>query len=389
RLVETLMTIGDLSREPLGKATALHRAGQVLEELQGDPTAAADAYGHALAVVADHAPSLEALERLFASEERWTELCDVRRRAALAAVDDAARIAAFCALGDLLWRRLGDTEGAVQAYQRALQVDPHDRGALRQLERVLLQNGRWDSLVDVYERLAERADEPEAQVALWRRAAAVRESREKPPGDPTPLYERVLEAAPRDRGAVEALDRLGWERNDAQGLVRAMEARLDLTPAGERAAWLLRLASAHEALGNLDEAILDCERAGETDPGCVPAVRELRRLREVSGDLGGLLSALEREAEACRDPRSQVMALARAATIAMARFRDEERAAACLKRAVEIDPSDDEVGTRLEQLYERRGEWEQAAELLERRAAGRGGGRGAARLRLADGCRGR
>jgi len=384
RLVETLMTIGDLSREPLGKATALHRAGQVLEELQGDPTAAADAYGHALAVVADHAPSLEALERLFASEERWTELCDVRRRAALAAVDDAARIAAFCALGDLLWRRLGDTEGAVQAYQRALQVDPHDRGALRQLERVLLQNGRWDSLVDVYERLAERADEPEAQVALWRRAAAVRESREKPPGDPTPLYERVLEAAPRDRGAVEALDRLGWERNDAQGLVRAMEARLDLTPAGERAAWLLRLASAHEALGNLDEAILDCERAGETDPGCVPAVRELRRLREVSGDLGGLLSALEREAEACRDPRSQVMALARAATIAMARFRDEERAAACLKRAVEIDPSDDEVGTRLEQLYERRGEWEQAAELLERRAAGRGEDSVPLLLRLAD-----
>src|SRR5207249_3170227 len=97
-LVGVLQTMADVAREPLDKATALHRAGQVREERLGDDAGAADADAHALAVVSGHAPSLEALERRFASSEQWTELADVRRRAALAAVDDAARIAALCAL---------------------------------------------------------------------------------------------------------------------------------------------------------------------------------------------------------------------------------------------------------------------------------------------------
>src|SRR5262249_20612929 len=246
RLVEVLMTAADAALDPVEKATALYRGGQVLEENLQDLDGAADVYARALAVVPDHAFSLEALERLYAQGERWTELADVRRRAAAAAVDDAARIGAWGALGDLLWARLGDADGAIGAYQKALAVDPHDAAALRQLERLSLELSRWDGLVEVYQRLASRADEPRAQGALGRRAAAVREARE-PAGDPTGLYERVLEASPHDRAALEALDRLYTGRGEWQQLARVLYAQLDVAPdARTRVATLLRMAAAHE-----------------------------------------------------------------------------------------------------------------------------------------------
>jgi tetratricopeptide (TPR) repeat protein len=434
RLVEVLERAADCALDAADKATLHFRAGQVVEDQLGDPAGAADVYARAIALVADHAPSLEALDRLYAGAERWTELCDVRRRLALAAVDDAARVAAWIALGEVLWERLGDVEGAIQAWRRALVIDPHDAAALRRLERLLLQTGRAAAgpmppgptveafavdfgsdpvrqpevardpptpmagerkrtlalaspeldLVEVYERLAGRADEPEAQVALWRRAAAVREA-QGGGRDASFLYERVREAAPHDRGALEALDRLYSARGQVPALLPVLEALADLAPDGRtRVALALRVASAQETAGNLDDAIAGCERAVEADPGCVAAVRELRRLRELLGDAGGLLHALEREAHACRDPRSRVRALSHAATIALARFRDEERAAACLRRAVEIDPADAEVGTRLEQLYGRLGQWERMVELLERRAAASDQDRVAVLLRLME-----
>jgi tetratricopeptide (TPR) repeat protein len=384
RLVEVQMAAADAALDPNEKATALYRAGQVLEEILQDLDAAADIYARALAVVPDHAFSLEALERLYAQADRWTELADVRRRAAAAAVDDAARIGAWGALGDLLWARLGDADGASAAYQKALAVDPHDAAALRQLERLSLELSRWDGLVEVYERLASRADEPEAQVALWRRAAAVRECRE-PASDPTGLYERVLEASPHDRAALEALDRLYTSRAEWRELSRVLYAQLDVAPdVRTRVATLVRMAAAHELSGSSDDAMACAERAAEADAGSVAAVRDLRRLREQAGDAGGTAAALEREAGACRDPRTRVQALSHAATIALARFRDDERAAACLRRAVEIAPHDADIGSRLEQLYARLNQWERAAELLEKRAGADDDDRVQLLLRLAE-----
>jgi tetratricopeptide (TPR) repeat protein len=384
RLVEVIMAAADAALDPVEKATALYRAGQVLEENLHDIDGAADVYARALAIVPDHAFSLEALERLYAQADRWTELADVRRRAAMAAVDDAARIGAWGALGDLLWARLGDAEGAISAYQKALAVDPHDAAALRQLERLSLELSRWEGLVEVYERLASRADEPEAQVALWRRAAAVRESRERE-ADPTGLYERVLEASPHDRAALEALDRLYTNRGEWRELSRVLYAQLDVAPdVRVRVTTLVRMAEANEMAGQADDALACAERAAEADPASVPAVRDLRRLREQAGDAGGTAAALEREAAACRDPRTRVQALSHAATIALARFRDDERAAACLRRAIEIAPHDEDVGARLEQLYARLNQWERAAELLEKRAAAADEDRVPLLLRLAE-----
>src|SRR5690606_8693174 len=91
--------------------------------------------------------------------ERATLVADPRDRAAL-----------LCRVGEIRLRALGDREGALQALDAAIRVDPTYEPALAAAGRLYCELGDRARLIQMHLGEAEHATDPRQRAEAWRRA---------------------------------------------------------------------------------------------------------------------------------------------------------------------------------------------------------------------------
>lgn len=189
--------------------------------------------------------------------------------------------------------RTGDDAGALEAYERALRLDPANRYARRRVLRLALQARDFGRARHEAERLV--ADGPEVPEHHFLSAlAADREGRE---ADARRAYEKALEVA--GGSYPEALLNLGVLERGAGNLPAARDAyrRALAQRPGYGAAWL--------NLGRLEEAASDpaaaeaaYRKAVELDPRYAPAWLALGQLQSEARRLDEATASLRRALEA-------------------------------------------------------------------------------------------
>lgn len=247
-------------------------------------------------LLADHGPRLDAPARLRAQEVIATH-----------SEDAAEREGAWREVAELRGAA-GDTPGALEAWGRTLTlgVQRGDFAALEPFEAAAEVAGTWDDASHILSDAisATDLDATGARIALHRSIGTVLRGRLANPDGAIAHFRRVLQLAPGDPGALDALEEIHLSRHDFDGLEEVLRARAEHADDPERAR------DARRRLGQLyEDVFLDLERAAATyqdildqDPNDEEALVSLRRALAADDAWGELASALEDLCPRLSDP---------------------------------------------------------------------------------------
>src|SRR5690606_17279198 len=176
--------------------------------------------------------------------------------------------------------------GAVEDFERALEVWPDDTQAAERIIQPLLETGQILHLVDVLSKAASSAKSAERRTALWLEVGNLYAKRLDNLGAGITAFKRALDATP---GHVTALSRLAdaYEKNRQWGdAVATFEQLLALTSDdAARADAHLRLAAIfHEHLNNTERATRCVEAVLRTNPSHTGALMRLADIQLRAGN---------------------------------------------------------------------------------------------------------
>lgn len=316
------------------------------------------------------------LEPLYVSSADWARLLPVLeiQEASLAG---AEAVALRERIAELQEHRLEARTPAMASWRRVLSLDPENRRAREEFERLALGLAHHKELADVYEELAAksepadiatRADLLSRAAQLYRgplnnREAAVRAYREIIDLDPA--------NAPTARPAADALEQLYRESGDHEGLIDVLrtvarwaddrEERVDL---------LLQIADIEERLQkNPTAAATTLQAVLDLVPDNEAALDRLERLHEATGAHNRRVEILERRLELAKSPAERKARRWQIAEMQEEQLGDLDAAIETTIAIADEDPEDRQAFDALERLYTRKGDDVRRLEVLERRLA--------------------
>lgn len=346
--------------------------GTVQLDRLGDAASAAESFAAALAIDDEHAPALEALERIHRERGDAIALAQVQARRAELAFDPPRKQALWTEVAELR-ERLGELDGAIAAWEAVIDLADDDRLPLARLAAIHERRGDRRALVTTLERAARIAGDAAEEKALRVRIATL----EAELGDPAAAaaaWQAVLDLDPDDGAALAALEDVHTRAGDWMAVQDVLTRKLELArSSSERTAVLARMARlAERERGSLDDAIGHWYAALEVDNAQLAAYGELERLLGRAERWHDLVELLERRADlhgTLGDGPAELAALARAADIWEGPLDDPDAAGEILEKILRREPGSVAALTRLARIHERAGDWARCGEVLERALA--------------------
>lgn len=206
-LVERYARFADDASEdnPRVSAVLLRRAGALCESELALADHAFGLYTRGVALWPADERNAAALERVGEALGRLGEVAATYQRVADEAYEPATARAYAVRRARLLADRLGQTDEAIEAFQRLAEFAPKDLSILRALQGLLEQNERWQALLLALERELDAGGD---RAGVYRRVATVWETRLRNTFEAKDNWKRVLKYAPDDPEARAALERL-------------------------------------------------------------------------------------------------------------------------------------------------------------------------------------
>ncbi|MCB9531627.1 MAG: tetratricopeptide repeat protein [Myxococcales bacterium] len=236
-LGDALQQLGDDASDPQLRRDTLALVARIREDRVGDHEAAAGLWRQVLEDQPEDREALDALERLDEQLQAWAELVDVLLRKAelpaIAAATSESKPLMFRA-ATIHEEMLEQPDEAVEVLRRVLAIDPADRHAIGELERLFTQTARWEDLVENYERKLALAGSDDERRDLQFTLGAVLETELDDPDRAIGAYRAVLDAFPTDLEALQALDRLFLQTENWYELLEVLRREIDLVDSDDQ-----------------------------------------------------------------------------------------------------------------------------------------------------------
>lgn len=365
-----LTKLVEMSEDASERSDVLVQIGELNEEQFGAPEQATKYYTDALAETPNHLGALGALERIYRGREQWVELVDVLQRKAGALVGEEGELAAKLDLAAAYEARTSDKARAVEQYSLVLQEEPDNLQALKGLERVYLEEERWQDLLGVLEKQLDVVSNERDRVDLLLRLSLMWEEEFLKPATAAERLEQVIDIDPMHEEALQGLERLYRQQRRWDDLVRTYERHVEVSSdRGQRAELYSQIGAVQrDEIKDVDQAIDAYLNVVGIEEDSVPALQALAPLYEARGDYSLALDTMDRVAQLVDDPADRVDLLYR-----MGRLYDTElsnRASAIdhLQRAIDIDPSHLDSLLAMREIHMDEGDHHAAARTLERAA---------------------
>lgn len=356
-------------RDPRARAALhLHR-GRVLRDVLKKTTAAED-LSRAASLDPGAAAPVEALRLHHVSLGQWEELAKMLEHAASASKEEMAvslrREAAM-----IREHVLDEPVRAVALYETVLKADPDDPLAMAAVERVYGKAGKHAQLIDLLVGQAETTSLPRIRFNALMRAATLASERLGDTQRALELFGRAAEVRPGNGTPVDAMAELHRRAGDWESYasVLALRAQLSGSVAERTLMAVLRAAVLSERLGRTQEAIELLQEALESDPTDHTLNHMLRGLLASGGLLSRWVKLENVRAERIEDKARRAAAMHVIGTTCEADPDGRGLAVSAYTKALTAQPDHAPAFQALRRIYERAGQWQELAELIEKRIA--------------------
>jgi len=368
-LPECIVLADELEAEHASAAARLWRQIGAWRQDLGAQEDAATALDRALRLEGDDLDTLDRLVALRRAVGPWGDLAGALSQRAALDLDPARRAELYVELGGVHEDRLGEPAEAALFYQKALDADPDRRDALDALRRLYREQGRWDALAAVLERLADDgAGRPADGLALHLELGAVAAEHLGRPDEAVAAFQAALAIDPKSAAALDGLQRVHRQAGRREAYLDAREAALDA--GGRDAAAYAELAAEWEALPNgLDRAIAAWQKALALEPARVDAHDGLARALRRGGRWEALAAACKLRLKVVTGAAERAPVLLELASVLESGLDDADSAVRVCQEvlALPVDPA--AALDALARLHQRAGRWQEALDALERRLA--------------------
>lgn len=360
----------DVARHKHERANILFAIAQVYDEKLQDAQAAMAAYRAVLSEDPDYHPALRGIARLASLNADWVSLLDVYQLelAALSETRDRAHLR--CRIAEILDRRLGRHDDAVQSLHAAIADSSYLLAAHEQLVALLGRLGRADEEVKAREAMHEVLPDLESRVANLRAMADHALHRLDEPARALDAAQRILREVPLDRSALRLALGCALRLRDHRLAVDLAEKLAQAEPAREEAASLhLQVAMWKEShLDPPEDPLPNYIRVLEYEPDHPSAIRAVERMYVERQEWSALFSLYERERarEKHHQPLSDVAAdlCMKLGELAERRLGEPEAGLAYYEEALAARPGHLPAITRLKEMYGRLGRAEDQLRIL-------------------------
>lgn len=378
RIQATLRSWDELSRslereanvvggDPRHRAALIAARARLLEAHRRDLATATELYQRALESEPQTLSAVHALKRLHYGHQRWRDLVLVLEREAELASDPHVRALCYYRMGRVYLDRLGSLDDGIRALERAVREDGEDALILEELARAYDLGRRYQELVGVLEKLADRATSPAERLGHYQRIAELYETHLGDPERAITWYER---ARALDRGCVpvlQALSKLYTERKAFEALIEVHAGEAEsVQDLSRRAAAHARIAEIYELrLGNPELAMQHHARALGALPGYAPSFKALVRLLSQAGRHTELVELYERAVDRATDVESKVTYLYKIGRLYEDALNSPEQALVAYRRILEVAPEEIAALHAVQRSAERAGRFKDLIEALE------------------------
>lgn len=356
------------------KIGALRRIARIQSEELHDVLAAEGMLGKILVIAPNDIPTLDELAALAAREERYDKQI-VALEAKLQAVgEDSARKSLLFDIARIWEDKVGDTEQAIGALNRILEIDGVNENALDEAARIFNAESRWFDLARVLTRRVENVATASDNIQLRMRIAALCEAELGDTEEAISWYRSVLDYDKNHAGALESLERLYTGLERWSELIQIYELRVGEASASEEKIRLLsKMATIYEA--NFDSARDACgcfERIFQIDATHAPSLKSLERLLRALAEWSRLIEVLQHHITLLSG-RDEITAMyLEIGEIYYKEMGRVDKAEQIYSRARELNAQSTAALHSLGKLYERSGNWFQALDMMQQEATALG-----------------
>ncbi|MDB4988017.1 MAG: domain protein putative component of TonB system, partial [Myxococcaceae bacterium] len=389
-----------------GEARKLsRRIGEIHELELEDSESAISAYHDVLGRFGNDRETLQALARVYESLNRPRDLLEVVLQELELVAEPEQRAEVRYRAAELMRRRTGAPEAALEAYRVVLEEQPGHGGAIVALGELVRDGGPLrieaarvlvpvyaathddENLITTLEVVAESEDARE-RIESLRRASEVAEKKLGQAERAYDLMARAVQAAVHEDELASLLDELERLVHKAQTypLYVAQLSQLASVLTDEELALrvLMRAAGiARNELANPTYASAFFERALALRSDHVPALDALEILHDQVGDYRSLLKVVGLKTDLASEPALRARLLMRQAQLSAERLDDVPRAIEAYERLLDEAPSE-QVFQGLEPLYLRAERYLDLTSLYERQLDLAIGDQNSVRFRLAE-----
>lgn len=343
------------------------RRGEVQLRYLHELGEAAASYLRVVELEPDNDEALAHLEAIFAQQEDWRGLIAAYEKRAAVSKDPARKATALRGAARVAQSRLGEASEVMRLFSAILEVDPTDQEALVALERHHEKLGDWEPLVDVLRARIAVVPPGEDSVALLLRIAQICEEGLRDDDRAIEHYQRILNIAPSNKQALEALGRIYESTERWADFIDVTRRQIKVTSdRNVKALLYFKCGSVMEAkFGKEDDAIRYYDAAIKTSPACLPAVHGLRDLYRRRADWPRVIQTLELEVKLWQDDKERAGVFAQIGRIYAEQLGEPDRGLHYYESALAVDPDCVPANRALFDQYFEASQWDRALPLAQ------------------------
>ena len=373
RALERYGASTDADRE-IRRATLLKLARVHEVELR-DAHAAVTTHLRVLELEPKDPDALAALDRLYLGAGMYDELVEVLRRRLEVTTDPDEQIELQFRRGAIYSDALGDLDASLASYQAVLEQESRNRRALEASEAIFFRREDWANLFATYEKIIDVAEGDDELGETYARMAALSSEALAQDERAVDLWSRVLDIRGEDPTALAAMADLHQRRGKYEELVEVLERQVAVAPTDPEQivlykrlgrVWADNLGRERSAL----DAWLCADRLDPQDYETLTALAELYRSTqswdELSQTLRRIIEVGQEQDKLNEDQVIELYAeLGRLEGDVLGRV---DEAVTAWRSVLALDAGDFRSLAALEGLFTREARWEEAIEVLEKRA---------------------
>lgn len=374
QVVEVLERKADAADDARVRSRLEAARGDVLREQIRDIAGAIGAYESAfqLETGPESVPLGRRLVTAYEEGERWEDAVQTLRTIHARATNKLDRADAYCDIAAIYHRHLNDREGAVDAYERTLELNPeHDR-ALFALATLYTEEGQWVRALPRLEMQLQRTDpeaDPDRALALYRQIAIAAEHI-LDEARALEFYELAYQLDPTDRSTLSGLARLYYKTANYKKSRRFYQ---EIIAAAEPEMSPDELVETYRALGDIAFKLNDAGAATEYlekvllyQPNNTEAIEELVKLAEQAGDWHSSIRYKHELKNATTDELERLNILIEIGDTYKDQLGDENGAVASYREALSIRPDSRAANIKLLEIFIESKRFDDAVSVLEK-----------------------